>query len=137
MSKKEWKSKWKPFVEAREWARSSGIRTWEEWREAIRMGLKPSDIPKTPENVYKTEWQGWGDFLGSKWKPFVEAMKWARSSDIRDLGEWRKAILMGLIPSDIPKAPVIVYKTDWQGWKYFLRGGKHHRVWREKLSEAV
>ncbi|WP_437202071.1 helicase-related protein [Planctomicrobium sp. SH664] len=52
------------FLEAREFARSLGLKSEDEWREWAK-AHRPDDIPQSPDARYKDEgWIGWGDFLG-------------------------------------------------------------------------
>jgi hypothetical protein len=54
----------RPFREAREFARSLGLNSyqeWVEWREK-----RPDDIPSNPSRTYAGKgWKGWSDFLGT------------------------------------------------------------------------
>jgi hypothetical protein len=63
-----------PFKEARAWARTSGIKTYDEWSEAAkgrkqlpgrRASKLPPEIPAAPWCVYAREWKGIGDWLGT------------------------------------------------------------------------
>jgi hypothetical protein len=75
----------RPFEEAREFVRSLGLKSAEEWREYAKSGNKPPDIPFNPDQVYtgkqkgeitnitenigvdteeQGEWRGWADWLG-------------------------------------------------------------------------
>jgi hypothetical protein len=60
---------YRSFAQARELARSLQLQTGGEWVAWTKTSAKPADIPANPCGVYKTEWQGWADFLGvvSKW----------------------------------------------------------------------
>ena len=54
---------WMPFLEAREYARSSGVEVHSDWPKA----KNPSNIPKSPHVVYKDEgWVNWPDWLGAE-----------------------------------------------------------------------
>ncbi len=64
------KKSWRPFEEARKYARNLGLQTRCEWMRFIDgggsgAGRKPTDIPHNPAEVYKLEWMGWADWLGS------------------------------------------------------------------------
>lgn len=54
-----------PFKKARQWARSSGIKTSAEWEALGRKGL-PSNIPTRPRDYYKDQWVDWFDWLGKE-----------------------------------------------------------------------
>jgi predicted helicase len=59
------KLSWRPFEEAREFARGLKLKNQAEWR-AFRNGELPSDIPTNPNNTYSGEgWKSWGDWLGT------------------------------------------------------------------------
>lgn len=56
---------WLPFNEARDIARMFGLRSREDWNFFCNaLHKKPKNIPFEPNNVYKNEWLGWGDWLG-------------------------------------------------------------------------
>ena len=63
-------SRWRPFEQARTWARTLGLRTAREWFEYCDgkmpdKPLRPSDIPKDVYGAYeKKGWQGIHDWLG-------------------------------------------------------------------------
>jgi hypothetical protein len=54
-----------PFLEAREYVRSLGLKTWDEYRRWCKSGKKPADIPTSPNSSYEKEWTSWGDWLGT------------------------------------------------------------------------
>lgn len=88
----------------------------------------PIDIPKSVSLVYKEEWKGWGDFLGTgyvanqlrKYRPFTEAKRFIRLLNLKSQNEWRKYIKSGIKPRDIPSAPSQIYKDQWKGFGDFL-----------------
>ena len=57
---------YRPFEEARAFARGLGLKGAEKWHEWTKTGDKPADIPSNPNKVYKGKgWAGWGDWLGT------------------------------------------------------------------------
>ena len=59
---------WKPFEEAREFARSLKLRNPTEWHEYCKSGKdgipKPNDIPSIPHLTYENKgWNGYIDLL--------------------------------------------------------------------------
>lgn len=127
------KLSWRPFEEAREFARGLGLRGEGQWREFRRGDLSekgdlPSDIPATPHGVYADNgWVGWGDWLGTgnisnslrKFRPFDEARDFARSLGLSGQAEWfafcqGKLPEKGTLPSDIPSYPSETYAA--KGW---------------------
>jgi len=58
----------RPFEEARVYARSLGFKGRKEWAEHIRSAEFPKDLPIWPDYGYKDHWQGWNDWLGTEGK---------------------------------------------------------------------
>ena len=55
----------RPFKEAREFVRNLGLKSQTEWREYLKVGEFPPDIPSTPDQVYAEA--GWpGRTIGSE-----------------------------------------------------------------------
>ena len=54
-----------PFEDARQFARSLGLRRQSDWRDWCRANRPPHNIPANPFNVYAARgWAGWLDWLG-------------------------------------------------------------------------
>jgi hypothetical protein len=132
--------KYRPFEEAREYARSLGLKNVREWEAYARSGEKLDDIPYKPQRTYKDAgWRGWADFLGNgfihaserKWRPFGEAREYARGLGLRSYNEWR-AWRRENRPEDIPASPPVVYKeSGWVSWGDFLGTDNYFtRDWR-------
>jgi superfamily II DNA or RNA helicase len=128
------KLSWRPFEEAREFARGLGLRSRAEWDkfckgEMPQLGRLPPDIPAKPNESYvDCGWTGVGDWLGTgnvakflrQYRPFGSAQIFARSLGIRSGAEWTafcKGNLpeKGFLPPDIPAAPQGTYAA--RGWK--------------------
>ena len=58
------KKSWRPFEEARGFARSLQLKNTREWEEYRNSGKKPDDIPSHPNVIYKNDWISWPDWLG-------------------------------------------------------------------------
>lgn len=121
------KHKWRPFVDARAWARKQGIQSETQWRE-LKRGALPSDIPTSPSTAYKGQWISWGDFLGtgriaSQKRPYLsfeEARQWARAQGLQSKTEWLKLASEKRLPEDIPTNAWQFYRSEWQGIADFL-----------------
>lgn len=68
-----------------------------EWRDYLRSGKKPNDIPTRPAQTYaETGWSGLGDWLGTgtiaprlrQYRPFKKARAFARSLSLKSVAEW-------------------------------------------------
>ena len=57
--------KFRSFKDARRFARKLKLKSSKAWPKYCKSGKKPDDIPRNPDNIYKKEWTGWGDFLGT------------------------------------------------------------------------
>jgi superfamily II DNA or RNA helicase len=128
------KLSWRTFEEAREFARSLGLKSETEWRDFCRgnlvstVGNRPADIPSNPQHNYaKSGWSGYGDWLGTgtvaprlrKYLPFKEAREFARRLELGGGAEWRRFCkgLMpekGVLPANISSNPVQTYMN--KGW---------------------
>jgi len=111
------------FHEARKYVRTLGLTTYDDWWKFSKSVNRPSDIPATPEKVYKKEWKGMGDWLGTFtiprkdriYRPFIEARNFARSLNLKGDDDWKEFSKSVNRPSDIPSAPWEKYRN--QGWK--------------------
>lgn len=122
------------YEEAKSYARTANIKTFREWFDHCREGLRPPNIPGDPSTYYKeTGWIGWGEFLNTGrasnaeknkegyFKSYEETklicVKWG----IRTIADWREFARSGQRRHDIPAAPDVVYKDKgWTRWSEFL-----------------
>lgn len=123
--------KWADFSEARKFARTLNLKNENEWRKFAKSDKRPSNIPYSPDSVYKKfGWNGYKDFLGyeivrtKQWRPFKEARTFVRTLNLKSFNEWRSWASSGQRPDDIPNAPEIHYKgkgwaghPDWMGYE--------------------
>ena len=60
--------KFKIFVgydEAKSYAQKIGISSSSKWRNFLKSGKRPPNIPSKPDKTYKNKgWTSWQDFLG-------------------------------------------------------------------------
>jgi hypothetical protein len=114
----------RPFEQARQYVRSLGLESYEEWLEWRSSGKRPDDIPTNPNRTYAGKgWKGWADWLGNggqprgAWREFKKARAFARSLGLKSYHEWMHYEHR---PNDIPKTPNLVYKdagwVDWGDW---------------------
>jgi hypothetical protein len=130
------KVNWRKFEEAREFVRSLGLASVDEWREYSRSGERPDDIPAGPRTTYENlGWAGFGDWLGTgrtrgeHWRPFEDAREFARSLELSSSKEWRKRCKGGKLPVDVPRKADRVYKNQgWAGWGDWLGSGQPRKT---------
>jgi superfamily II DNA or RNA helicase len=128
--------RFREFKSAREFAHSLNLQGSLEWPRYLRgdfpdKPVLPADIPRNPRNVYSIEWRGWGDWLGTgnlapfqrSFLPFGEARAFARQLELKSGAAWVEwCRVRGNPPSDIPRNPAAVYKTQgWISWRDFLQ----------------
>jgi superfamily II DNA or RNA helicase len=120
------RANWRSFNEAKKFVQLLKLNSTASWKNYLKSGNKPKDIPTNPQNVYfKPIWQGWGDWLGTdrlatferEYKPFDSARKFAQSLNLKSGREWKVLGKSGNLPLDIPSDPRKVYKN--QGWISF------------------
>jgi hypothetical protein len=131
---------YRPFHQARAFARSLGLANLAEWRALAhsRIGnrrMLPPDIPSAPQNAYAGRgWIGYGDWLGTgrvrssnyQYRSYEQACAFVRALGIRSQGEWW-AYCRGELgghgprPLDIPSAPDRAYRgRGWMSWGQFF-----------------
>ncbi len=109
------------FQEAREFARALKLNSRKEWSEYCKSGNKPDDIPAYLRTIYKNEWKGWGDWLGTGtvapkdkvFRSFKDAREFVRKLGLKNMKEWLEYCKSGNRPDDIPAAPWKTYK-EWK-----------------------
>ena len=122
------KSKFRSFNEAREYVRSLNFKGLKEYAEWTKTSDRPQDIPIAPSKTYKSEWLGWGDWLGTfniasskrVFKPFNEAREYVRNLNLNTGDEYFAWTKTSARPLDIPAAPSQTYKSEWLGWGDWL-----------------
>ncbi len=148
------KLSWRPFEEARDFARSLGLKGQAEWNgfssgQLSNIGTRPPDIPAAPHLTYAEQgWLGFGDWLGTgkiapfnrRYRDFHEARSFVHTLGLNNRKEWG-AYCRGHIPGkgqpppDIPVNPWLTYADKgWAGIGDWLGTGKLATFLREYLS---
>ncbi len=120
----------RPFDQAREFARSLNLKSFNEWKEFCKKGLRPSDIPAYPQETYKEKgWISNGDWLGTgrvsdnlkQYREFYAAKDYVKKLNLKNRDEWKIICKEKNNPVDIPANPNQTYKNKgWKGWADFL-----------------
>jgi superfamily II DNA or RNA helicase len=114
---------WRPFAEARDFARSLGLKGVTGWYAFAKTDKRPIDIPSNPQLAYADSgWTSWADWLGGcnirthggNWRSFTEARDFVRSLGLKSQVEWKKFAKTDKKPIDIPAHPDVIYAND--GW---------------------
>jgi len=120
---------WRSYKDAKKFIHSLNLKSKNEWAEYAKYNEKPKDIPTGVRQVYKKEWKGWGDWLGTgtiatynmQYRSFSEARKFGHSIKARTSQEWKEQTKSGKKPDDIPSDIRNHYKNKgWKGWADFL-----------------
>ncbi len=126
------KRKFRNFKDARKFVHSLKLKNQKEWELYRKSKNKPDDIPTGPAEVYKNKgWENLGDWLGTgniapqnkKYRTFDEARKFVQTLQLKNDSEWRQFYMSDARPFDIPTAPNVVYKTEWNGLGDWLGTG--------------
>ena len=120
-----------PFEEARKFVRGLGLKNILEWRNYVRKGKKPLNIPSSPSTTYSRQWKGFGDWLGTarianqdrQYLTFEDAKKFVQTLGLKNLEDWRKYAKSENKPKDIPTNPHNVYKLEWKSFGDWLGTG--------------
>eukprot|EP00947_MAST-08B_sp_MAST-8B-sp1_P003397 g3397.t1 len=124
-----------PFERARDAVRALKMTSQKKWREWKKSGQRPSNVPSSPDRVYKGKgWVSYPDWMGYKTKdakaigdqmlPFQRARDAVRALKMTSQEEWKEWSKSGQRPSNVPSSPHKVYKgkgwvswPDWMGYK--------------------
>ena len=127
----------RPFEDARKFVCSLNLKSDAEWKQYCKSGKKPNDIPAAPQQVYKKEYKGLGDWLGTgtiapfnkKYRPFEDTRKFVRSLGVETETEWHNWCKTHQKPDDISLSLHKTYKNKgWKGWRNFL--GPRRARWK-------
>ncbi len=125
-----WKRDFRPFEEARKFVQKLGIKSQSEWREALKSGKIPDDIPSTPSVSYVGDYLSWEDWLGTKpgWDgkflTYKEALNFIKPlKNVKCKREWVDYSTSKDFPYNLPSTPAGFYKSEWNGWGEFLSSG--------------
>lgn len=123
----------RPFIEARAFIHTLKLRNFLEWRKYCNGGNKPSDIPSTPERIYKDKgWQGIGDWLGTgsihmgtkgnrKYLPLDKAKEFVHTLSLLNKEDWMNFSQSENKPIYIPCEPQSYYRgKGWSNWEDWL-----------------
>ena len=106
-----------------------------EWFKYVKSKKLPNTIPISVQHVYRKEWKGWGDFLGTgtiasklkKFRPYKGAKKYAQSLKLKGWNEWLQHTKSKNFPKDIPVSLFGVYKKEFESISAFLGTGRKPR----------
>jgi len=124
-------SRWRAFADARAFVRTLGLKSQRDWQSYAKSADRPTDIPSTPASAYRSEFQGYGDWLGTgnvapkdqRFRPFAEAREFARALGLKNQEEWAVYAKSAARPSNIPASPRGTYGAEFKGFGDWLGTG--------------
>jgi hypothetical protein len=135
---------YRPFLEARAFVRSLGLKSFYAWKAWAASSERPDDIPAGAHRTYKDKgWAGWGDWLGTgrtyrkryARRSFEEARDHVHSLGLKSYSDWRKWCNSGSRPNDIPSHPESYYKgKGWVSWGNWLGTGKRRNTRKRDIK---
>ena len=128
--KAEWEG-WKKFLkqknfisygQAQEYIIKQGIATSTQFLKWSKSIQRPDNFPSSPWSIYKAEWKGWKKFLKQKgFMSYEQAQQYITKQGITTLAQFLNWNKSGKRPDNFPSNPWITYKTEWKGWKKFIK----------------
>lgn len=120
--------KHRSFTDARMFVHSLELRNQHDWSQFCKSCKKPNDIPQSPITVYKKEFKGFGDWLGTgrvanrkrKFRTFADAREFVNKLNLTTKNDWDKFSKSNKQPKDIPSNPQRTYKKEWKGFGDWL-----------------
>jgi superfamily II DNA or RNA helicase len=141
---------YRSFKDARAFVHRLGLKSQSEWKDYLKSGKKPADIPFKPDRRYaKDGWAGFGDWLGTgtiaprlrEYRSFKDARAFVRHLGLKSSTEWRVYAKSGKKPTDIPANPSTTYAEvgwdgfgDWLGTGYVAHSKRHYRSFKKARS---
>jgi len=88
---------WRPFTEARAFVHMLELKSKAAWLAYGKSGKRPTDIPSNPDQIYPTEFRGFGDWLGTgtiasfnrQYRLFPEARAFVHTLNFKSSKQWR------------------------------------------------
>jgi len=117
------------FNEARKIVHNLKLKSKSEWFIYCKSDIYNNCLPKSPNNVYRSEWKNWGDWFGTYtiapqkmvFSDFETAKLITKKLNIQNTDDWRRLSKLKKIPNSIPSNPDKKYKDKgWKGWADFL-----------------
>lgn len=125
------KRTYRPFIEARAYVHGLRLRNYNDWLDYCRSGQKPLNIPSTPQTVYLTEFESYGDWLGTgtiatfkrQYRSFIEARAYVHDLKLRNHDDWLDYCQSDQKPLDIPTKPEVTYLAEFESYGDWLGTG--------------
>lgn len=136
---KNQKGRYESFDIIKQKVKKLNIKSKRHFEELKKHDKLPIDIPRNPEDVFRKQWKGYGDFFGTneqkrkngygldgtKFWSYNKARKWVINKGINTWQEYKKLYKKGEIPPQIPRSPRDSYVgKGWKGIPHFFNNGR-------------
>jgi len=137
------KKQFRSFEDAKKIIQKLGISGQKNWGDFCKSGKLPKNIPTNPRKIYKENWKGWGDWLGTgtvstqlrKYWSFEKARDHVHKLNIKSQKEWNEYVKLRKLSAEIPSDPYKVYKNKgWISWGDWFGTGYVAHTLRTYLS---
>lgn len=132
------------FEKGREFARTLGLKSYDEWHNYCKSGNKPNNIPTHVNRIYKDRgWVSFFDWLDyeriflprEEYLSFEDARDIVRELKLQSSSAWFEYCKNGNKPNNIPSDPRIIYKDKgWVSMSDWLGNNKIASQYKEYLS---
>ena len=130
------------FEDAKKFVHGLELKSQTQWKEYRKSKSRPSNIPSNPNLIYKKQWKGMGDWLGTGniapsdmvFLSFEKAKKFVHSLELKSQTQWVEYCKSGNKPEDIPTGVTQTYKNNFKGMGDWLGTGTIQTQQREYLS---
>ena len=140
------RANWLPFQDARSYVQSLNLKNQKSWKQFLKNGNLPPNVPRSPNLVYETSgWKGFGDWLGTNivrdkdfW-PFKKARAFARGLGLKSSTEWKAYAKSPKRNPYIPAYPGPRYANEgWKGYGDWLgtRSTSEYRSFKDAREYA-
>lgn len=119
------------YDEAKKAVQVKGFQSVDEYLNGYKSDPK---LAGNPRAVYKTNWLGWPDFLGTFYTTLTEAKKAALSIGARHMEEYRKNYKTD---PKLPYHPNQLYRDSWVNWGDFLESKSFLYISYSQAQSAV
>lgn len=119
---------WMSFSESKKFTKPLNIQSYFDWKLYWKSHKKPKSFPLFPPRIYKKQWKGWGDFLGTgtiatkkrKFVSFSYLKQFCKTRNIKSSIQYHQYWRDHIRPANMPSNPDVTYKKQWKGWGNFL-----------------
>ena len=115
------------YAEAQKLIQTEGIKSGAQFKQWCKE-KRPRNCPSNPEKAYKSEWKGWGEFLGTdnvhnkEFMSYDEAQEIMQKEGIKSRTQF-KQWCNEKRPNNFPWSLENAYKNKWKSWGEFLGTG--------------